>query len=82
MVDTEKLRQAIHRFELSSAPHSWSQSKPATTGDINKLRDSIKTVLTAFVDELENILKNFHRLLCIFSVNTIYGDPRDQRIII
>ena len=55
MVDTEKLRQAIHRFELSSAPHSWSQSKPASTGDINKLRDSIKTVLTAFVDELEKL---------------------------
>lgn len=32
--------------------------------------------------KIENILKNFHRLLCIFSVNTIYGDPRDQRIII
>lgn len=53
MVDTKKLRQAISRFESSSAPHSWSQSKPATIADLNKLRDSIKTVLTTFVDELE-----------------------------
>lgn len=53
MVDTEKLRQAIRRFESSSAPHSWSLSNPATIGDINKLRDSIKTVLKTFVDELE-----------------------------
>ena len=53
MVDTDKLRKAIRQFELSSTPHSFSQSKSATNADINKLRDSIKTVLTVFVDELE-----------------------------
>ena len=53
MVDIEKLRSAIRRFESSSAPHSWSSSSPATIGDINKLRASIKSVLKEFVDELE-----------------------------
>ena len=53
MIDIDGLRKAIRVFEIDSMPHSWSASNPASIGDINKLRDSIKAVLSAFVDELE-----------------------------
>lgn len=52
-VDTEKLRKAIQRFEDDSRPSSFSETRPATLADLNKVRNSVVTALRAFVDELE-----------------------------
>lgn len=53
MADIEKLRRAIQRFENDSRPSSFSETRPATLADLNRVRKSIVTVLTTFVDELE-----------------------------
>lgn len=53
MTDIEKLRQAIWHFENDSRPSSFSETRPATLADLNKVRKSIVTVLNTFVDELE-----------------------------
>ena len=53
MVDTQKLRNAIKRFEFDAGPNNGDRSRPATIGDIKKLQKRIAEVLSVFVDELE-----------------------------
>lgn len=53
MIDTQKLRKAIQRFEFDAGPNNGDRSAPATVGDIKKLQKRIAEVLSVFVDELE-----------------------------
>lgn len=53
MLDTEKLRNAINNYLLSSKPTSGSANTPATVGDINKVIQHTANLFNTFIDELE-----------------------------
>lgn len=53
MVNTEKLRKAIHTFAFNSRPRNTTSSDLCTVHDMNNLIEEISKVLKKFVDELE-----------------------------
>ena len=53
-INIQKLRDAVHQFQIHSAPASADSSAVCTVGDLKKVIGQLSDLLNVFIDELEN----------------------------